>query len=225
MATSGSIDYALNARQLCTFACRKINLIGKNQAMSDDVADDAVQELNVMLKGMQKHDVLWARTEGSVALVAGTASYALSPVPYRVFECRLSRSGRDIPMFEMARQEYYDLPLKTSSGVPTQWYQDRQRSTVTVYTWPVLAAGDSGTLKYTYQRMFEDIDSLNNDLDIPQEFTEVIGYLLAARLADSYGRKGPHIDRVIARSEQLLMSQLDANREDFVRFVPSRRHG
>ncbi len=89
MATSGSTDFSLTAREVITFALRKLRVIGGNgEAPSNDQATDAMRELNLMLKGWQKYPSLWRMTEGSVTLTASTVSYTLSPTPHRVLNVR-----------------------------------------------------------------------------------------------------------------------------------------
>lgn len=222
MSTSGSTTFNLDARQLITFALQKVRVsnIGEDPA-ADDMAV-ARQDLNLMLKGLQlRAPSLWRQTFGSVALVAGQASYVLSPRPFRVHEARYrSASGVDIPMFDLTRQDYVDLPLKTAQGVPTNYYVDYQRQDVTLYVWPVPSSVTTETIQFSHQRVFEDIASLNDDIDIPQEHLECVGYLLAARLLDTYGKEMPTL---LARSEQLMEQALASDREPVVRFVPERR--
>lgn len=219
MATSGSIDFSLNARDLCKFALRKIRVVSTTEDMAPEDASTALEALNLMLKSMQLYaPSLWRQTDGSVALLANTASYALSPRPFRLHEARYrSSAGIDLPMCELTRQDYLDLPLKTSSGVPTSYYVDYQRGAATMFVWPVPAAVTTETIQYTYQRVFEDLDSLSDDIDIPQEFLETVGYQLAARLLDTYGKDMPS---VVERSEYLKAVADQADREPFVRFVP-----
>lgn len=223
MATSGSIDFNMSARQVITSALQRINMLAEHETPSASMATRAMSELNMMLKGWQKHENLWRLTEGSVTLLTDTAGYALSPVPHRVISARYrSAGGIDLPMSEMARSEYYDLPLKTGNGIPTQFYVDYQRSAVTMYVWQLLSSVTTETVKYTFQRKFEDIDALDNDIDVKSEHFEVVDFNLAARLADCYGRSGAHIDRIIARAQMLLNDALDDDREDFIQFIPER---
>lgn len=221
MATSGSIDFSMTAREVITYALRKINVVSEVEDPTAEQSAKAVQELNVMLKGWQKHENLWRLTEGSVTLLNATGSYALSPVPHKVISARYrNASSLDTPMDELLRNEYYDLPNKSSAGRPTGYYVDYQRTAVTMYVWPVQATVTTETIKYTFQRKFEDIDDLANDIDIKQEHFEVVGYNLAARLADDYPTEGPQVGRVTARAQTLLDDALDDDRPDFVQFVP-----
>lgn len=230
MATSSSIDINLTARQIITFALRKINVTSQHQNPSAEDADRALTELNLMLKGWMRYEQLWRLTEGYVLLVANRAGYSLTPRPYRIHDVRYRNSASSDTIMTpfISREEYFQLPDRTLTGTPTQWWFDAQRDTDSVYIWPVLSTINSTTperLQITYQRRFEDVDTLDEDVDIPQQYLDVVGHNLASRLADSYGRSGGHIDRIIARSEQLKQEMLDDDRSDYVRFVPDAPYG
>ena len=221
MATSGSIDYSLTASQVITHALRLIGVAAVFEDPSGEDAAIAKTQLNLMLKGWQNAGPhICRQTEGSATLVAGTASYALSPRPYRVIDARYrDANGRDLPMLELTRQEYYDLPLKTSTGVPTTYYFDPQRAAGTLYVWPVPASVTTETIRYTYQRVIEDIDSLSNDIDVPSEHLDLVTYALADRLSDLYGKDVP---RITQRAGLLTAQARDMDREPIIRMVPGR---
>ena len=228
MTTSGTTSFTLTAQEVIVFALRKINILSGNSAhIPAEDAERARVELNLMMKGMQRFPSLWRLTRGSQSLTAATASYTLSTtVPYRIAGCRYrNAAGTDIPMINLTGQEYDDLPLKTSAGIPTQFYFDAQRDAGVLYVWPVLATVTTETIQYTYQRRFQDVTDLAETLDCPPEALEVLGYNLAARLADDYGQKGPNIDRIIARAEQLRAELGDSERPDVIRFMPEARYG
>jgi hypothetical protein len=226
VATSGSVDYSLTAREVIQYALRKTNLLALGETADSDMVDAALVELNVLCKEWMKYPQIWRLKEGYVALVSDTASYSLTPRPYKVFSVRYrNASSMDLPMREMTKDEYYDLPDKTSNGIPTQWYFDPQRDTSSVYTWPVLETATTETLRVSYQRRYEDVDALTNEVDISQEHLSTVGHNLAARLADNFGRSGPHIDRVIQRAGHLFESMLDLDRPEVIRFVPESRYG
>lgn len=222
MATSGSIDYSLTARGVCTFALEELRETGADE--TPDASDMAavLKRLNLMLKSWQMTGPnIWRQTVGSATLVASTASYVLSPRPHRVIEARYrDTSGRDLPMEELTRSEYYDLPLKTSTGIPTCYYVDHQRSASTLYVWPVPSSVTTETIQYTYQRVFEDLDALENDLDIPQECLELVGTSLAVRCFALFGKSDKDLER---RAMELRAEFEQSDREHVVRFVPERR--
>jgi hypothetical protein len=226
MALSGSQNFSINARELITQTLRKMAVLGVAQALDADEAEAIRIELNTMLKGWQRSGPhLWKKTEGSVTLLAATASYdmALTLNPLRIMSVRYrDTSARDLPMRPFTRDEYYDLPIKTSAGIPTQYYFDPQRGSPTLYVWPVKATITTETLKVTYQKRIDDIDDLSNDIDIPQEHFDVVMYALAERLLDDYGIEGEAAQRIMLRSQALLQSAMDWEREDDVYFTPDR---
>ncbi len=222
MATSGSIDYSLTARGLVTQSLRKIGVCPVFDSPSPEDMSQGVAELNLMLKSWQLSGPnLWRQTEGSVTLVADTASYTLSPRPHRVLECRYrDANSRDLPMLELTREEYFEMPLKTVQGIPTQFYFDPQVASGKLYIWPVLASVTTETIKLTYQRVPEDIDDANNDIDVPQECLDLVMWNLADRLQVTYGKEIPGI------TQRALMMKREfqaMDREPYVRFVPDMR--
>lgn len=221
MTTSGSSDFSLTAREAITFALKKLRVVDASQTAGAIEAATAQAELNLMLKGWQKYQNLWRLTEGTVTLVANTVSYVLSPVPHRVLSVRYLASN-SVPMEELSRSEYYDLPNTTSTGFPHSFYVDYQRAAATLKIWQPMATVTTETLTYTYQRKFEDIDSLDNDIDVKQEWLEVVGYNLAKRLAPNFGRsKGEWFSEVKEEAARLLQDMLDDDREDEVRMQPA----
>jgi hypothetical protein len=226
MPLSGSVDFNLNARELITQTLRKMGVLGVAQVLDADEAEDCRVELNAMLKGWQRHGPhLWKTVEGTIPLLASTASYNLAATlnPLRIMSLRYRDANlRDLPMRLFTREEYFDMPLKTSTGIPTQYYFDAQRGAPTLYVWPLMVSVTTEVLTATYQKRMDDIDSLNDDIDITSENFDTLIYAFSARMLDSYGVEGEAANRIIARSQSLLESASGFDREDVVRFVPDR---
>ncbi len=127
-----------------------------------------------------------AATSGAVIYVY-TASTDLIDRPLRIESIRRRGiGGIDIPLGEMSREDYYDLPNKSSSSTPVQYYYNPGRDTGTLLIWPT-PLGVTETLKLTYVRPIEDFDSTSNNADLPQEWLEPLKYQLALRLAPEFG--------------------------------------
>lgn len=222
MATSGSINYNMTARDVCTFALEELREVGAGQTPNADDMAQVLRRLNLMLKSWQLNGPnLWRQTVGTVSLVSSTSSYVLSPRPYRIIEARYrDANSRDLPMEQLTRAEYYELPLKTSTGIPTTFYVDYQRAAATMYVWPVPASATTETVQYTYQRIVEDLDTLENEIDIPQEYLELVGTSLAVRCLSLFAKDNVELRR---RELQLLAAADQSDREQMVRFVPDRR--
>lgn len=204
---------------------RKIGVLAIGATANADEAANAVIELELMLKEWAlTGPYLFTKIESSQTLVASTAGYSLTSTrPLRIIEARYrdtSSPVSDLPMQPLTRDEYFTLPTKTSTGIPTTFYFDPQPSAGTLYIWPLLSSATTESIRYTYQRRIEDIDSLNNNLDIPQEWLGVCGYALAARLLDDYGIADGISERIMARSEDGLQKARDFEREEFTYFRP-----
>lgn len=225
MATSGSIDFNLNARAVIKSALERLGVYTPTEEPNAVDAQSCMRELNLMLKAWQtKVPNLWRRSTGTVTLVVSATSYTLSPRPFRVVSARYRNStGRDLPLMEWTAEDYEDMPVKTSTGIPTAFYVDYQRDAVTMYVWQPMAAVSGDTIRYTYQRRFEDIDALENDIDIPQENLDLVSYSLAERIGPLFGRVGTDAHSYVsAKAAEMLMFAQAADREGFVRFEPWR---
>lgn len=212
MAVTGTIT----TQDLITDALRKIGVVAEDEPMTADQAANGLRAWNRLLKSWQNRGYnLWAVTLQTVTLTTA-ASYTMAPVrPVRILGARFVRNGIETPMLAMTRQEYDDLPVKASTGLPTRYYYDKQREAALLYVWPVLASASGETIRVTYEREAEDQTSLSAVPDIPAEWWEAAVYGLAARLADDYGKNVPN---VIARAEEELRLALADDHEGSVYF-------
>jgi hypothetical protein len=192
MATSGSTNFSLTARQIATVALQLVGVCGMGETPATEDADAALLQLNLMVKtwGADPKPKLWQLTETSLTLLASTASYNLVTTPgaRKVIEVRRRTSNADIPLQPYSREEYLSEPSKTATGMPRAWWFDPQRASRTLYVVgvPDATIAASTTLRYTYLRVLEDLDALDDDFDVPQEWLEVLQYGLAARLSLPY---------------------------------------
>lgn len=203
---------------IVTYALRKASVTAWGETPATEDATAAMAELDLMLKGWQNKGFnLWTKTGGSLALTTA-ASYTLSPVrPLRILSARLKRSGTETPMYEMSRQEYDDLPNKASTGLPTQFYYDRQREAAKMYIWPVLTTVAGETIEYTYERELEDIVSLNDVIDVPGEWWDAVVHNLAVRMVETLGFNKP--PTLLMRAAETLREAGAFDREESVYFV------
>jgi hypothetical protein len=214
MAVSGSSDFALTARDYINEAAMQISLRSEGMpALSAFDAQEALRSLNLLLKTWSIPLHQWLTEEATLTPLLATATYALTGVaskPYRVLSMRRRVSNIDIPMEAISREEYFDLPTKTQTGTPLSFYYDSQRDNGTIYLWPTPDASfvASGSLPYTYTRQIQDADTLDDDLDIPQEWTEAVIYGLARRLMIKYPSVDPIVRAEIRDAADKLYAQL-----------------
>ena len=192
-------------RKLCTAALRKINVVAQDEPADADSLETARGVFEVMHKALQMRGANIYTLASQTLTLTTAASYSLSPVrPIEILNARFKRDGQEIPMHRMTRDEYDTLPDKDTTGVPTNFYYDRQREAALFYVWPVLSAASGETVEITYRREIEDADSLNDVVDAPVEWYEALIYNLAARLCDDFSVTGERAARIEARAAQLL---------------------
>lgn len=220
MVTTGT----QTVRSIVTAALRKARVVGFGQTPDADEAEAAMQELNFMLKAWQNRRYnLWTKTAGSLTLTTA-AVYTMDPVrPLRILSARLKRGGVEIPMQRMTRDEYDELPVKTTTGTPTQFYYDRQREAARLYIWPVLASASGETIEYTYDRELEDVTDLDDTLDMPGEWWDAVVYGLAVRILETLALPAPQT--LLLRAEMLLETALADDREGSIFFGTPERWG
>lgn len=190
MTTSGSTDFAMGANEIIEEAFDICAIGSEGESISADMYRRANRSLNLITKAWGAEEHLWIRTEGTVTLVAGQQSYAISPKPMRIGEVRrhVTASGYDTPLMEWARQQYFAQSNKATQSIPTAFYYDPQRDTGTLYVWPTASAAtaSSMTLGMTYLRKLEDFDNTSDTPDLPQEWLLALNYALADQLAVKY---------------------------------------
>lgn len=126
--------------------------------------------------------------------------------PLKVIDTRRHNlsSSIDVPMGEMDRLEYQDMPNKTSTGAVNSFYYDRRENTLGyLYVWPSPDTVDEA-VKMTVAKPIEDFNSAGDDADLPQEWIRAIEWNLADEIADEYDVPEPKRSRIERRAAQYL---------------------
>lgn len=223
MPTSGTIGGLLTARDIVSTSLQIIGICPAGDEPNADDAALAMLQMNFMFKTMQADGCnLWRRTEAMVTIPIGTKTVTLDPRCIDVMEARLQLAAtfeRSLGRWEWG--EYVTMPNKLASGDPTIFVLDKQRTEVTMTVWPVpYVARD---VNYTYARVIDDVTDLDQDIDLPQEWTEAVYYCLADRLLDAFSvsTSQPALaQRVAARASMLYGKMLDLDRPASVFMKP-----
>lgn len=218
MATSGSADLTMTSREIVTQAMVLLQQISYGETPAAEDAEQYRISLNLMIKTWGAAGRLWLTEEGSIPLVASTASYALTGVR-KVFQVRrrITSTVSDLELREDSRSDYYARPNKASTGAPLAWYFDPQRTTKTLYVWPApdTTAASTMTLQYTYARFIEDVDALDDEADVPQEWLEALVYGLARRMGPATGSANkPEYAQIKEDAERLYAALSSVDQEE-----------
>lgn len=91
----------------------------------------------------------------------------------------------DTPMIVLSRQEYEDLPNKTTSGIPTQMFYSPQLGQGQMRVWPA-PPDSSSAIAFTWYRPIQDITAPSQTADLPQEWINAIIWNLAKEIGLDY---------------------------------------
>lgn len=118
------------------------------------------------------------------------------PKPLRILDARivqgidLGSAGSTLfenPMTALSYEEYMEIPIKTSSGLPLNYSFKPKDTNSTMYLW--LRPNDSNfRINFTYERIIEDLDNITDNFDFPSEWLEPLTWQLALRLALPFGK-------------------------------------
>lgn len=121
---------------------------------------------------------------------SGNAVFTYTSQLPRVLSIQSARlrnnSGFDKMMEIKPREDYMNIPQKSTPGDPIILYYSPQIINGQVYIWP--APYDvNKRIEITYLRTIQDFDSGSDNPDFPQEWLEAITFNLAVRIAPAYG--------------------------------------
>lgn len=187
--TSGQIIYEPTTSEFIVWGYNILGVCQEGEALTPMMYQNGLRALNGLIQTLSAFPHLWTATEGSLALVADTPSYVVSPRALRILECRYRLNGIDVPMTMFSRQEYFDQPNKTTSpSIPVNFYFDPKVADGTLYLWPCPSAQAAAQyeIRYTYLKFIEVQTATNQTLDFPQQWAEAIAFNLARRLMTQY---------------------------------------
>jgi hypothetical protein len=123
---------------------------------------------------------------GSAAISNTVYAYTTKIVrPLKALSAR--RQGtNDVDIDVVSREEYFRLPVKSSTGQVNTVYYDPQLTTAKLYVWPTGDKADD-RLQVTFMMPIEDFDSSNINPDFPQEWLLALKYGVASLLGPEYG--------------------------------------
>lgn len=195
MSTSGQITGLLTAGQYVTLALELLGQCAPGDEPSGEELSSGVRYLNFMLKSWQADGCnLFRDEEVTIEWPAGQADCELAPNVIDVIMARYVQSStyeRWLDRWE--RWDYQQLPNKISTGLPTIYNFVKTVGNPRMRVWPVPSS--TITIRANIARVIEDVTAADQEIDLPQEWTECAYYNLAARMANTMGafKVGPQV--------------------------------
>lgn len=222
MPTSGETNWPLTAGEIVMQAMVELGVLPSGQEPEAGEMSDALVRLNAMLKSWSVRVNLFREESGTVTIAGGTGAATLEQSVRDLFSVRHVVSATYYrPLAQWNRDQFYSLPNGSAAGNPTIYYLSRGVDSTALHIWPVPAADI--TLHLNYSRAAETITSVDETLDIGQEWQETVILGLASRLASMFGatRLDPAtVQRIDGRAAELYGVMLDSDRPDSYLFEP-----
>jgi len=226
MTTTSTTDFELDFTEIAEEAWERA---GKELRTGYQLRT-ARRSMNLMLIEWQNRGVnLWTLDEGTLPLVAGTASYTLPADTVDLLEHTLRKNAgnastqTDINMTRISVSRYNAIPNKLTQGEPRQIFILRERDAPSVTFWPV-PSDNNGVLLYWRMRRIQDAGDGVETPDLPFRFLPC----LTAGLAYHISMKVPEL---MSRTqmlkavydEQFRMAENEDRDRTTFRLVPGMR--
>jgi hypothetical protein len=177
---------------------------------------------------------LWTVESGTIALVAGTATYNLPVDTIDLIEHVIRQNPgnastqTDINISRISVSTYSTIPNKLNTGRPIQVYINRQSGIATpagiqyptITVWPV-PPDNTYTFVYWRLRRLQDAGNGDGTADIPYRFLPALTAGLAYQIAMKLPEAAPRLPMLQAEYERQWTLASEEDREKApVRFVP-----
>lgn len=168
MATSGTTNFNLNIDDIIEEAFERCGM----RATSGYQLSSARRSLNLLFLDWANRGLnLWTIEQATYSVTQGTASFALGTDTVNVLSAVIRDSSVspavDITIDRISREEYLNVPDKTTQARPAQYYVERT-NTPTVYVYP--AADKAYTFVYYRIRRIQDAGVYGNTADVNFRF-------------------------------------------------------
>ncbi len=187
MATSGTADFDLSIEEIIQEAYERCGMT----TTSGHSLKSARISLNLLFAEWANRGIhLWKVSLNEIALVSGTAQYAVSDAVSDVLEAYISSTAlasdnantQDVALTKIDRSAYAALPNKLATGQPSQYYVDRQTTPqILLYQAPDL--NTYTTLKFYTINRIQDAGSYHKNADVVFRFLPCMVAGLAYYLA------------------------------------------
>ena len=135
----------------------------------------------------------------------------------------VTRDGTDFEIDRLSRSEFLNIPTKTQTGRPNQFFLDRQITPV-LKIWPV-PDNNTDVLKFNRLTRIEDADAFTNTVDIPFRFYPCLAAGLAYYLSMKKNPQMMGALKAVYEEEMIRAMEEDRDRASFKLSPPTYKYG
>ena len=210
MATSGSKNFELDVSDYIEEAFERCGV----EVRTGYDLKTAKRSLNLLLADWANRGLnQWTIKQTTVTCISGTASYNLDADTIDILSVVVRRDNTDYGIERLSRDEYLNIPNKTSTGRPSQFFLDRQITPVLkVWTTP-----ENSTDQLIFDRLvrIDDADTFKNTMEVPFRFYPCLAAGLAYYISIKKAPNRPQFLKAIYEEEFERAMTEDRDRASF----------
>ena len=182
MALSSSTNFELDVAEYIEEAFERCGL----EAKTGYDLQTARRSMNIMLAEWANRGLnQWTIEQRTQALTADDADYSLGTDVIDILTAVVRRSSTDFSMSRVSRDTFTNIPVKTTTGRPTQYFLDRQITpNLKIYPTP---ENSTEVIDYDALTRIQDADAQVNTMEVPFRFypclTAGLAYYIAMKKA------------------------------------------
>ncbi len=178
MAVSGSTNFELDVAEYIEEAFERCGL----ELKTGYDLQTAKRSLNLLFADWANRGLnQWTIAQRTQTVTSGTANYDLAADSIDVLSMVVTRDSTDFTMSRISRDSYINIPNKATTGRPTQFFIDRQLTSV-IKVWPT-PENSTDVLKFDVLTRIDDADAVTNTVDVPFRFYPCLAAGLAYYLS------------------------------------------
>ena len=217
MATSGTYNFNLDIEEVIQEATE---MIGGEETLGHTPAS-ARRSINLMLNEWQNKGVLlWSILTTAVTATSVETSLSDEILDTLAVTYAVSAASTDLALERISREEYHNLPNKTTTGRPTQYAITRGVNNIALFLYPTPNI-TTGILNIECFKQLEDVNkSAGQNAQVPKRFLPALTCGLSYHLAMK--RPGIPMDRIQmlkANYDEKLAFAMEEDRERASMFI------
>ena len=174
MTVSGSTDFELDVADYIEEAFERCGL----EVRTGYDLKTAKRSLNLMFADWANRGLnQWTIEQRTFTVTSNDGDYTLGADVIDILSLVVRRSGTDFALDRISRDEYLNIPTKTTQSRPTQFFVDRQITPV-LKMWP-LPDNSTDVVIYDALTRLDDADTYVNTIGVPFRFYPALAAGLA----------------------------------------------
>jgi hypothetical protein len=206
MAVSGSTDFELDVADYIEEAFERCGL----EVRTGYDLKTAKRSLNLMFADWANRGLnQWTIEQRTFTVTSNDGNYDLATDVIDILSLVVRRSGTDFALDRISRDEYLNIPTKTTQSRPTQFFVDRQITPV-LKMWP-LPDNSTDVVIYDALTRLDDADTYVNTIGVPFRFYPALAAGLAYYI--SIKRAPDRMQMLKALYEEEINRAMDEDRD------------